>query len=72
MWKKKELNSVISVFIFQPFLIDGFKFDMRVYTLVTACDPFRVFVFKDGLSRFATAKYIEPTNHNVVGISWSF
>ena len=49
----------------QPFLIDGFKFDFRVYALVTACDPFRIFVFKDGLARFATAKYTDPSNNNV-------
>lgn len=36
---------------FQPFLVDGFKFDMRVYTLVTSCDPLRVFVYNDGLVR---------------------
>lgn len=36
---------------FQPFLVDGFKFDMRIYTLVTSCDPLRVFVYNDGLVR---------------------
>ena len=51
----------------QPFLIDGYKFDLRIYTLVTGCDPLRIFVFKDGLARFATTKYVEPTQHNVVG-----
>ena len=52
--------------MFQPFLIDGFKFDLRIYALVTACDPLRIFVFKDGLARFATAKYVDPNHHNVV------
>lgn len=47
-------------------LIDGFKFDLRIYTLVTSCDPLRIFVFKDGLARFATNKYMEPTNSNIV------
>ena len=55
-----------SVLLFQPFLIDGFKFDLRVYVVVTACDPLRIFVFNEGLARFATAKYIAPTQSNVV------
>ena len=53
----------------QPFLIDGFKFDLRIYTLVTSCDPLRIFVFKDGLSRFATLKYTDPSHNNVVSSS---
>ena len=51
---------------FQPFLVDGFKFDFRVYVAVTSCDPFRVFVYKDGLARFTTQHYEEPSNANCV------
>lgn len=50
----------------QPFIMDGFKFDLRIYVLVTSCDPLRVYVYKDGLGRFATIKYHEPTHHNLV------
>lgn len=53
-------------YVLQPFLIDGFKFDLRVYVVVTACDPLRIFVFNEGLARFATAKYVAPTMGNVV------
>uniref|UniRef100_A0A2C9JJJ6 Tubulin--tyrosine ligase-like protein 9 n=1 Tax=Biomphalaria glabrata TaxID=6526 RepID=A0A2C9JJJ6_BIOGL len=60
---KPNEHMICQVYITRPFLIDGFKFDLRVYTLVTSCDPFRIFVFKDGLARFATFKYSEP-NHN--------
>ena len=35
----------------QPLLLDGFKLDLRVYVLVTACNPLRIFVYKDGLVR---------------------
>ncbi|XP_078483142.1 tubulin polyglutamylase ttll6-like isoform X1 [Ciona intestinalis] len=45
--------------------IDGFKFDFRLYVLVTSCDPLRIFMFKEGLGRFATKKYQEPNNHNL-------
>ena len=52
----------------QPFLIDGFKFDFRVYVLVTSCDPLRVYIYKDGLGRFATVKYHGPTHNNLVSV----
>ncbi len=64
--KVRHVTGFYFVCFFQPFLIDGFKFDFRIYVLVTACDPLRIFVFKDGLTRFATTKYVDPTNHNVV------
>ncbi|XP_070542446.1 tubulin polyglutamylase ttll6-like isoform X16 [Ptychodera flava] len=52
-------------YITKPFLIDNFKFDLRIYVLVTSCDPFRIFVHADGLARFATVKYQEPNGHNI-------
>ncbi len=60
--KYKNKNFVF----FQPFLLDGFKFDLRVYVAVTSCDPFRIFVYKDGLARFTTQHYEEPSNSNCV------
>lgn len=50
----------------QPLIIDGYKFDLRIYVLVTSCDPFSIFMFKEGLARFCTTKYNEPTHSNVV------
>ncbi|NWR81599.1 TTL13 polyglutamylase, partial [Centropus unirufus] len=52
-------------YISKPFLIDGFKFDMRVYVLVTSCDPLKIFVYKEGLARFATMRYINPSSRNL-------
>uniref|UniRef100_A0A8D2PRX6 Uncharacterized protein n=1 Tax=Zosterops lateralis melanops TaxID=1220523 RepID=A0A8D2PRX6_ZOSLA len=49
----------------QPFLIDGFKFDMRIYVLVTSCDPLRIFLYKEGLARFATMRYIDHSTRNL-------
>lgn len=53
-------------FPLQPFILDGFKFDLRIYVLVTSCDPFSIFMFKEGLARFCTTRYNEPTHNNVV------
>ncbi|XP_061302466.1 tubulin polyglutamylase TTLL13 isoform X2 [Pezoporus flaviventris] len=55
-------HMICQQYISKPFLIDGFKFDMRLYVLVTSCDPLRVFVYKEGLVRFATVKYIDPSS----------
>ena len=50
---------VASEYLDKPFLIDGFKFDLRVYVAVTSINPLRIYMFEDGLVRFATAKYTE-------------
>ena len=57
-------------YISKPFLIDGFKFDLRIYILISSCDPLRIFVYKDGLARSATVQYSEPSNSNMVGGPW--
>ena len=53
-------------YIEKPLLLEGFKFDLRVYTLVTSCDPLRIFLFHDGLVRLATEKYSLPHESNIV------
>lgn len=66
----KESNSlnekyVVQQYLDKPLLIDGFKFDLRVYVLVTSFDPLRVYVYHEGLARFATTPYCELTNSNI-------
>ncbi|KER27288.1 hypothetical protein T265_05614 [Opisthorchis viverrini] len=60
-----SLDRVFVMKTWQPFLIDGYKFDMRLYVLLTSCDPLRIYMFKDGLVRFTTIQYVEPNQRNM-------
>jgi len=59
---KKKPGYVVSQYVANPYLINGFKFDLRIYVLVTCFDPLKVYIFKEGLVRFATQKYTNAAN----------
>ena len=55
-----DSSSVVSRYIHNPLLINSHKFDLRIYVLITSFEPLKVYVFKEGLTRFAS----EPYNSN--------
>ncbi|XP_071832466.1 tubulin polyglutamylase TTLL5-like isoform X3 [Apostichopus japonicus] len=48
---------IVSRYISNPMLVDGFKFDVRLYVAVTSYDPLRIYLYEEGLARFATVQY---------------
>lgn len=59
-------SCVVQRYLSRPFLLDGFKFDLRLYVFVASCDPLRIFLFPDGLVRLATEPYRDPDFSNIV------
>lgn len=48
---------VVQEYLENPYLIDNLKFDIRLYVLVASCDPLKIFLYHDGIVRFATEEY---------------
>ncbi|KAJ9513170.1 hypothetical protein QJQ45_029340 [Haematococcus lacustris] len=48
---------LVQHYIAPPYTIKGYKFDLRVYVAATCFDPLRVYVYPQGLARFATERY---------------
>ncbi|XP_014298226.1 tubulin monoglutamylase TTLL4 [Microplitis demolitor] len=59
--KKRPL--VVQQYLSKPLLIGGAKFDLRLYVLVSSINPLRIYIYPDGLVRFASVKYNDDINY---------
>ena len=48
---------MLQPYLENPFLIDGRKWDMRIYVLVTSATPVRAYMYSGGFVRFAAGNY---------------
>ena len=54
---EKNNTYVVQKYIKHPALIDGHKFDFRIYVLVTSVVELTVYLYNDGLVRLASEQY---------------
>ncbi|GET88138.1 tubulin-tyrosine ligase, putative [Leishmania tarentolae] len=48
---------VVQRYIANPFLLQGRKFDLRLYVVATSYDPVRLYLYREGLVRIASSPY---------------
>ena len=67
---------VMQRYLKTPLLLNGYKFDLRIYVLVTSVNPLEIFIYRQGFGRFSTVpfnldpndkanKYIHLTNVSI-------
>ena len=52
-----DCTAVVQRYISHPYLIGGYKFDLRIYVSVPSYHPLRIYIHEEGLVRFSTDKY---------------
>ena len=53
----KRSGYLVSKYLAKPHLLRGYKYDLRIYIVVTSYDPLQAYIFKEGLVRLATVPY---------------
>ena len=57
--------SVVQEYLAAPMLCDGLKFDLRLYVVVRSLQPLQVYLYREGMARFATSQYEPPDESNL-------
>ncbi|KAL0029059.1 hypothetical protein WJX77_003291 [Trebouxia sp. C0004] len=52
-----EKACLVQHYISNPHTINGLKYDLRVYVVVTCLNPLRVYLYEEGLVRFASERF---------------
>ena len=50
-------------YIERPLLLDGYKFDLRLYVCVTSMKPLEAFLYREGFTRLSSEPYRFPCLH---------
>lgn len=57
-------NYLVQEYISNPLLIDGMKFDFRIYVLLRHLKDVEIFISREGMVRFCTVPYQKPSAAN--------
>ncbi|OMJ86723.1 hypothetical protein SteCoe_11735 [Stentor coeruleus] len=55
---------IVSKYIENPLLLNNLKCDLRLYILVTSFEPLKIFIYEEGLARFACEDYTTADSSN--------
>mmetsp|Transcript_107662 Transcript_107662/g.240175 ORF Transcript_107662/g.240175 Transcript_107662/m.240175 type:complete len:517 (-) Transcript_107662:11-1561(-) len=56
---------VFQQYLGTPLTLDGYKFDLRLYVILTSLDPLEATLCHEGLARFCTTPYSPPSATNI-------
>ena len=62
---EKEIPDLLSRYLDKPHLINKKKYDLRIYVLVASFSPLRIYLYYNGLVRFATEEYQQGNYDNI-------
>lgn len=65
VYKYKQVPTFSTIiaqkYVWNPYLINETKFDLRLYVLLTSVNPLQLYWYKNGIVRFASTKYSTDT-----------
>lgn len=61
----QEKDLLVQRYVKTPLLVDGKKFDLRLYALIKGYGPIEAYLANEGLARLCTENYKQPTKENM-------
>lgn len=62
-------EAVVQRYVSSPLLLEGIKFDLRLYVFVKKLQPLELWMCREGLARFCTEPYQNPAKSNLYKVA---